>query len=107
LIQSLGLSFTVATIAQALSLAAGVAFALGDVGASTAALAPALLGVAAGRLGAGPGQREDVPAGLLRRIARAPASPGVARADVKIVSSQQALAAGAAAEIVPTDGAMM
>jgi uncharacterized protein len=44
MIQALGLSFTVSTVA----LAAGGAFALGDIGASTAALAPALLGLAAG-----------------------------------------------------------
>jgi uncharacterized protein len=48
LIQALGLSFTVSTIALALALAAGGAFALGDVGASTLALAPALIGMAAG-----------------------------------------------------------
>ena len=48
LIQALGLSFTVSTIALAAALAGGGAFALGDVGASTAALAPALLGLAAG-----------------------------------------------------------
>jgi uncharacterized protein len=48
MIQALGLSFTVSTIALAAALAAGGAFALGDVGASTAALAPALLGLAAG-----------------------------------------------------------
>ena len=48
MIQALGLSFTVSTIALAASLAAGGAFALGDIGASTAALAPALLGMAAG-----------------------------------------------------------
>jgi uncharacterized protein len=48
LIQALGLSFTVSTIALAAALAAGGAFDLGDVGASTAALAPALLGMAAG-----------------------------------------------------------
>lgn len=48
LIQALGLSFTVSTIALAAALAAGGAFALGDAGASTAALAPALLGMAAG-----------------------------------------------------------
>ena len=48
MIQALGLSFTVSTIALAAALAAGGAFALGDVGASTAALAPALLGMAAG-----------------------------------------------------------
>jgi uncharacterized membrane protein YfcA len=46
MIQALGLSFTVSTIALAAALAAGGAF--GDVGASTAALAPALLGMAAG-----------------------------------------------------------
>jgi uncharacterized membrane protein YfcA len=48
MIQALGLSLTVSTIALAAALAAGGAFALGDVGASTAALAPALLGMAAG-----------------------------------------------------------
>jgi uncharacterized protein len=48
MIQALGLSFTVSTIALAVALAAGGAFALGDIGASTAALAPALLGMAAG-----------------------------------------------------------
>jgi uncharacterized protein len=48
MIQALGLSFTVSTVALAAALAAGGAFALGDVGASTAALAPALLGMAAG-----------------------------------------------------------
>ena len=48
MIQALGLSFTVSTIALAAALAAGGAFALGDIGASTAALAPALLGLAAG-----------------------------------------------------------
>jgi uncharacterized protein len=48
MIQALGLSFTVSTIALAASLAGSGAFHLGDVGASTAALAPALLGMAAG-----------------------------------------------------------
>jgi uncharacterized membrane protein YfcA len=47
-IQALGLSFTVSTIALAAALAAGGAFALGDVGVSTVALAPAFLGMAAG-----------------------------------------------------------
>jgi uncharacterized protein len=48
MIQALGLSFTVSTVALAAALAAGGAFDLGDVGASTAALAPALIGMAAG-----------------------------------------------------------
>jgi uncharacterized protein len=48
MIQALGLSFTISTVALAAALAAGGAFALGDIGASTAALAPALLGMAAG-----------------------------------------------------------
>lgn len=48
MIQALGLSFTVSTVALAAALAAGGAFALGEVGASTVALAPALLGMAAG-----------------------------------------------------------
>ncbi len=48
LIQALGLSFTVSTVALAAALMGGGAFHLGDVGASTAALAPALLGMAAG-----------------------------------------------------------
>jgi uncharacterized membrane protein YfcA len=48
MIQALGLSFTISTIALAAALAAGGAFNFGDIGASTAALAPALLGMAAG-----------------------------------------------------------
>jgi uncharacterized protein len=48
LIQALGLSFTVSTIGLAAALAGGGAFDLKEVGASTAALAPALLGMAAG-----------------------------------------------------------
>ncbi len=48
LIQALGLSFTVSTIALAASLAGVGALQPGDVGASAAALAPALLGLAAG-----------------------------------------------------------
>jgi uncharacterized membrane protein YfcA len=48
MIQALGLSFTVSTIALAAALTASGAFALGDLGASTVALAPALLGMAAG-----------------------------------------------------------
>jgi uncharacterized membrane protein YfcA len=48
MIQALGLSFTASTIALAAALAAEGAFALGDVGLSTAALAPAVLGMAAG-----------------------------------------------------------
>jgi uncharacterized protein len=48
MIQALGLSFTVSTIALAAALTAGGAFDLGDIGVSTAALGPALLGTAAG-----------------------------------------------------------
>ena len=48
MIQALGLSFTVSTIALAVALTAGGAFNFGDVGTSAAALAPALLGMAAG-----------------------------------------------------------
>ena len=48
MIQALGLSFTVSTIALAAALSAGGAFDFGDIGASTVALAPALLGMAAG-----------------------------------------------------------
>jgi hypothetical protein len=48
MIQALGLSFTVSTIALAAALMGADAFDLGDIGASTAALAPALLGMAAG-----------------------------------------------------------
>jgi hypothetical protein len=56
MIQALGLSFTVSTIALAAALAADGGFALGDIGASTAALAPALLGMAA-RCAAGSASR--------------------------------------------------
>lgn len=45
LIQALGLSFTVSTIALALSLAGGGSFATGTVGSSALALLPALLGM--------------------------------------------------------------
>ncbi|GJD59191.1 sulfite exporter TauE/SafE family protein [Methylobacterium dankookense] len=48
LIQALGLSFTVSTIALALMLAGGGGFALGTAGASVAALAPALVGMVVG-----------------------------------------------------------
>ena len=48
LIQALGLSFAVSTVALAAALMGGGAFHFGDVGASTAALAPVLLGLAAG-----------------------------------------------------------
>ena len=45
LIQALGLSFTVSTIALAVGLAGGGAFRNGSLGLSTLALAPALLGM--------------------------------------------------------------
>ena len=48
MIQALGLSFTVSTIALAAALAAGGAFDVGDLGASTTALVPAVLGMVAG-----------------------------------------------------------
>lgn len=48
LIQALGLSFTVSTVALALMLAGGGGFALGTAGASALALAPALLGMVIG-----------------------------------------------------------
>jgi uncharacterized protein len=49
LIQSLGLSFTVSTIALAIALAWGGAFQLANAGASFLAVAPALLGMWAGQ----------------------------------------------------------
>jgi uncharacterized protein len=48
LIQALGLSFTVSTVALAAALVGGGAFTVGTAGASTLALAPALLGMAMG-----------------------------------------------------------
>ena len=78
MIQALGLSFTVSTIALAASLAAGGAFALGDIGASTAALAPALLGMAAGGAVRGRFSEQTFRRVLLRRIAGARRSPRVA-----------------------------
>jgi hypothetical protein len=48
LIQALGLSFTVSTVALAAALMGGGAFELGTAGASTLALVPALLGMAMG-----------------------------------------------------------
>jgi uncharacterized membrane protein YfcA len=49
LIQALGLSFTVSTIALAIGLAGGGAFRLGEVGASMLAIAPSLAGLWAGQ----------------------------------------------------------
>ena len=49
LIQALGLSFTVSTLALAAGLAQGGAFPLATAGTSLLALAPALLGMAAGQ----------------------------------------------------------
>ena len=49
LIQALGLSFTVSTIALAAGLAGAGAFQPGDFGASVAAIAPALLGMWCGQ----------------------------------------------------------
>jgi uncharacterized membrane protein YfcA len=45
LIQALGLSFTISTIALAVGLAIGGAFHLGDVALSALAIVPALLGM--------------------------------------------------------------
>lgn len=50
LIQALGLSFTVSTIALAAGLAAGGQFHLGNITLSTLAIIPALLGMKAGTL---------------------------------------------------------
>jgi len=50
LIQALGLSFTISTIALAVGLAIGGAFHLGDIALSTLAIAPALLGMWFGQL---------------------------------------------------------
>jgi uncharacterized protein len=49
LIQALGLSFTVSTIALAAGLAGAGAFQPGDLGASVLAIAPALLGMGCGQ----------------------------------------------------------
>lgn len=49
LIQALGLSFTVSTVALAIGLTGGGAFATGDIAASTLAVAPALIGMWAGQ----------------------------------------------------------
>jgi uncharacterized protein len=48
LIQALGLSFTVSTVALAAALAGGGSFEAGTAGASALALAPALIGMAVG-----------------------------------------------------------
>lgn len=50
LIQALGLSFTISTIALAVGLAIGGAFHLGDIALSTLAIVPALLGMWFGQL---------------------------------------------------------
>lgn len=49
LVQALGLSFTVSTVALAIGLAGGGAFGLAGAGASALAVAPALLGMWAGQ----------------------------------------------------------
>lgn len=49
LIQALGLSFTVSTIALAIGLAVGGAFQFGSIGASVLAVAPALAGMTLGQ----------------------------------------------------------
>jgi uncharacterized membrane protein YfcA len=49
LIQALGLSFTVSTIALAIGLASHGAFHAGDAGTSALAVLPALLGMQAGQ----------------------------------------------------------
>ena len=78
LIQALGLSFTVSTAALALTLAGNGAFGSATAGASLLALAPALLGMVVGRMGAWPGRRDGVPAVLFRRAVRARRAPRVA-----------------------------
>ncbi len=50
LVQALGLSFTVSTVALAAGLASHGAFRVGDLGLSSLALGPALLGMAAGQV---------------------------------------------------------
>lgn len=50
LIQALGLSFTVSTIALAIGLAGGGAFQVASIGASVLAVAPALAGMALGQM---------------------------------------------------------
>lgn len=49
LVQALGLSFTVSTLALAAALAHGEVFQMGAIGASFAALAPAILGMVMGQ----------------------------------------------------------
>lgn len=49
LIQALGLSFTVSTVALAVGLASGGAFQLGNIGLSTLAIVPSLLGMWSGQ----------------------------------------------------------
>jgi uncharacterized protein len=62
LIQALGLSFTVSTIALAAGLAIGGAFHLGDIVLSTLAIVPALLGMWFGQL-----VRQRISAATFRR----------------------------------------
>ena len=83
LIQALGLSFTASTIALAAALAGGGAFELGDVGASTAALAPALLGLAAGGAVRGRFSEKAFRLVFFGGLLVLGAQPGAARADLK------------------------
>lgn len=61
LLQAMGLSFSVSTLALALMLARGTALGGGAIGASALALAPTLLGMMAG-------QRLNLPPQLFRRL---------------------------------------
>jgi hypothetical protein len=62
LVQALGLSFTVSTVALAIGLARENAFALGDINRSLLAVVPALLGMWAGQH-----VRERISAATFRR----------------------------------------
>ena len=76
LIQALGLSFTVSTIALAIGLLRVDAWQMGSVWISLLALVPALIGMQAGPMAAPAHRRRDVPQGVLCRLASARGDPG-------------------------------
>jgi hypothetical protein len=85
LVQALGLSFTVSTLALAVALARHGAFGVPVAGASLAARAGAARH-GAGSVAARPGARGDVPHCFLRGLAAARRVPGPARAGLTSIA---------------------
>ena len=84
LVQALGLSFTVSTLALAATLVQVGALQTSVAGASLLALAPALIGMASGSVGARACASRDLPHLLLRGLAAAGRPPRFASLDLAI-----------------------